>query len=108
MKSQFIKYPANAILIFFLCMSVQLTFSQQLESELDIFQNEPFKVSPNPTSGEVFISGMMEKVEIYDVLGKKVFETNKSNFDISELDAGVYLIKVTHNNKGTVKRLIKN
>ncbi|MBT8273743.1 MAG: T9SS type A sorting domain-containing protein [Bacteroidia bacterium] len=70
--------------------------------------SDEIKITPNPTNGEVYIYGDMDKVEIYDVLGKKVFETERREFDIAVLDAGVYLVKVIHNDKGTVKRLIKN
>lgn len=69
---------------------------------------------PNPaTNGKIFIaskSNIAKEVEIYDVLGKKVFQITSSakEINISSLSPGVYIIKIKENdNTATRKLLIK-
>lgn len=58
-----------------------------------------FKIYPNPTSNKLYFSGSTSenlKVSVYDLLGKKIMNVTqsvKSALDISELQAGVYIIK---------------
>ncbi|MDB4088141.1 T9SS type A sorting domain-containing protein [Flavobacteriales bacterium] len=70
-----------------------------------------FSIYPNPVISVVTLSGVnLEKVEIYSVNGKLV-STESSNsinkIDVSELEKGVYILKVTSNNTIGVKRFIK-
>ncbi len=76
------------------------------------FQASTMKIFPNPTNGYINIHGIEQKahVRIYDLLGKKLISiqlnSNKA-LDISQLDAGVYLIEVHENNKYFIDQLIK-
>ncbi len=57
------------------------------------------KVYPNPTTGDLKIdSGKKEvkRVEIYNLIGKKVYETTHPRFNIGHLPPGVYLVKVNN------------
>ncbi|RMG83771.1 MAG: T9SS C-terminal target domain-containing protein [Bacteroidetes bacterium] len=60
------------------------------------------KVYPNPVSTSLNIEGELQTIEIYDVLGKKIYSCNpKSIFqvlDLSETPEGMYFMKVKNNN----------
>lgn len=64
-------------------------------------------VYPNPTYGLVQITKAVENVRMFDITGKQVLETTSSTFDISNMDAGMYLIHIKTNNGSVVKSLIK-
>jgi hypothetical protein len=67
---------------------------------------------PNPTnSGFVTIkSNQMGAVQaqVFDLLGKEVINTgvNDERMDVSNLNAGVYVVKLTQNKNTTTKKLI--
>src|SRR5690606_33617659 len=77
--------------------------------------NDSVSVSPNPTSDFLyFISSesniSIDKVEIYDTIGKRVFasELNNNSIDISNLTPGVYMVKIYSEDGGYVtKKIIK-
>ncbi len=70
-----------------------------------------FSVYPNPATNVININALTQltKVEIYSLLGTKVFETSKTKqIDISSLSAGVYIINAhTKNAKASAKIVIK-
>lgn len=76
-------------------------------SELNMFD-----LFPNPTnSGFVTIkSNQMGAVQaqVFDLLGKEVVNTvvNNERLDVSNLNAGVYVVKLTQNKNTTTKKLI--
>ncbi|RIA08470.1 putative secreted protein (Por secretion system target) [Flavobacteriaceae bacterium MAR_2010_72] len=68
---------------------------------------------PNPVNAnsKLFINtpkNTTKTIEIFDVLGKKVFETrlNGNAIDISQITSGVYIIKITQNNITATRKLI--
>ncbi len=72
-----------------------------------------FKMYPNPSNGNFSIdnSNKAFSVEIYNVLGQKVFETKNadgSNLSVTNLNKGVYLVKITDDTKSLIKKLIIN
>ena len=72
-----------------------------------------FKMFPNPIKGNVlkFEYSKDSSIEIFDVLGKKVFNdtinSNKNYIDVSNLNKGIYIIKITSNNTSLSKKLIR-
>lgn len=90
-----------------------LTFSfahgQQAQNGGDI---DGFKLYPNPvTNGKVYIStseNAPKKILIYDVLGTQVLETTilGKELNLSDLDAGVYVIRVFEKNLVATRKLI--
>ncbi len=74
-------------------------------------QNESIQVFPNPTSKQITVSLLASEmatitVEIYDMTGRKLLEKehrtiskgyHQETVDMSALDAGVYMLKVTSN-----------
>ncbi|WP_081817005.1 T9SS type A sorting domain-containing protein [Polaribacter sp. Hel_I_88] len=78
----------------------------------DIFASQ-VSVYPNPANEFVKISSSVDinKVEIYNLLGKKVISTSKltnNNLDVSSLSKGVYLMKLTSGESVASRKLIKN
>lgn len=70
-------------------------------------------VYPNPFNETIFISLLnnsgLNKAILYDLLGKEVLTTHKSEIDVKELKSGVYLMMVIDNNGGIYsQKLIKN
>ncbi|WP_397447599.1 T9SS type A sorting domain-containing protein [Polaribacter sp. R77954] len=71
-------------------------------------------VYPNPSNGIVNIKSNISfaKIELFSILGKKVFETTSiqnNQIDVSHINAGVYLLRLLdNNNKTKTKKLIIN
>ena len=81
--------------------AVHLLFPEDVEE----LKMEELRVYPNPTSGElrIEVAGQArndnENVEIYDVCGRKIsshhlIPTSSHHLDVSQLQAGIYLLKV--------------
>ena len=92
-----------------LLLTTLLSFAQDGRKEGDI---AGFKLYPNPAvNGKVFIStasNAPKKVLIFDVLGTKVLETTilGKELDLSELDAGVYVLRVFEKDQVATRKLI--
>ena len=78
--------------------------------------NFAIDVYPNPTKGELKIENgelKIEKVELFDVFGKKQIIILNSQFstlnliDLSHLPAGVYFIKISTEAGQVVKKIVK-
>ena len=70
-----------------------------------------FSIYPNPSnSGVINITtraNQIKNVQIFDMLGKKVIDNNTtSTVNISALQAGIYIVKVTENKVSATKRLV--
>ncbi len=71
-----------------------------------------FKLYPNPvTTGKVYIQTKADapkKVFIFDVLGTQVLQTTilGSELNVSDLDAGVYVLRVFEKDKVATRKLI--
>jgi hypothetical protein len=86
-------------------------------SEKDILSiseiiEEQLKIYPNPVSNILTIKSeiiLIDKVEIYSVLGKKIKEINLdfNNINTEDLSKGLYLIWIYSEKGTTVKKLIK-
>jgi len=84
---------------------------------LSILKNtiEGFAMYPNPVNNGVFSIktslGKSKLVQIYDALGKQVFNQsveNKEEINISNLNAGVYIVRVQEEDKTATNKLIIN
>jgi len=95
------------LVITFLCIS--FSYGQEAKVSGDI---EGFKLYPNPaTDGKVFIitsENTPKSIAIYDVLGTQVLETKIFGMELllSDLDAGMYVLRVYQNNKVATRKLI--
>jgi len=71
-----------------------------------------FKIYPNPvTNGRVYISTTLnapKQILIFDIFGSQVLETTiiGSELNVSDLDAGVYILRVNEKNKIATRKLI--
>ncbi|UQD56654.1 endonuclease [Flavobacterium sp. K5-23] len=70
-------------------------------------------IYPNPSNGSFFIdnSNKAYSIEIYNLLGQKVFERNNvegQTMSITNLNKGVYLMKIIDDSKSTSKKIIIN
>jgi hypothetical protein len=92
--------------------NIYLSTSQVLS--LDDFTIDTFNMYPNPASNNLTIKSKfnIEKINIYNILGKKVLEvspnTNNTNIDISAFKKGLYLVQMDSNGKSNTSKLVKN
>ncbi|GLB51416.1 hypothetical protein NBRC110019_04550 [Neptunitalea chrysea] len=76
------------------------------------FNNVTFEVYPNPvTNGTLNITSSIANdmnVQIFDLLGKQVINTTISNniVNVSTLEKGVYVLKVTQNEASITQKLV--
>ena len=95
------------LVFFFIVCS--LGFSQESQATGDI---EGFKLYPNPTvNGKIFISTALnapKTVHIFDVLGTQVFKATilGKELNVSNLDKGVYILRVFEKDKVATRKLI--
>jgi hypothetical protein len=91
-------------------LTVSTSFSELLSSKSNTIAG--LKVYPNPVSnGKLFIetaANAERNVAIFDVLGKKVLNTitNDSEVNVSSLNAGVYIVKITEEGKSVSRKLV--
>ena len=77
------------------------------------FETNNFIVYPNPTEGMLRIHSQhseITSVEMYDSLGKKVFQNNSnvSEIDISHLNSGIYFCRIgTNDNSFNYQKIVK-
>lgn len=74
------------------------------------FDTKKTEVYPNPTNGMVYIqsTSSIDKIEVYDALGKLVASkllTNQINFE--SMSTGIYIMKIYSNKNIINKRVIK-
>lgn len=71
------------------------------------------EVYPNPVKNNIvyFNSGTPLDVKVYDILGKLVIAKsilpNNAHIDISNINNGIYLVKISNSNQSITKKLIK-
>lgn len=67
-------------------------------------------VYPNPAKNVINIENVTDltSVELYSVIGKQVYKgANETSIDISNLNDGVYLLKLTNETGSITKRIVK-
>lgn len=74
---------------------------------------EQFKLYPNPSNGEfiiVMIEPAVMKIEVYDISGKMVFNSDLSKSDLKlnlkHLNKGIYFCKLIRNNEISTMKII--
>jgi hypothetical protein len=76
------------------------------------FAADNFKIFPNPTNtGFVNITSLNSdamNVQVFDILGKQVKNETLTNntLNVSDLNNGIYIVKITQNNTSTTKKLV--
>lgn len=104
-----------AILFSFTFMISQSTTAQSDINATSANQKiEGLSIYPNPVQNgkqNIYItskSNLTKKIEIYNVLGKQVFtaQLTGKELNISELNSGVYILKVTENKTSESRKLV--
>jgi len=80
-------------------------------NKINDIETQNIEIFPNPTNKILFINGISEnsKISIYDVLGKEVLnlETTNNQVNISNLQCGIYVLKIENENGIVTKKFIK-
>ena len=75
---------------------------------------ESFKMFPNPANGNFVYFNVTENatINVYNILGKLIQSVevtqSKNSIDVSELNIGIYLVKINSGKQFITKKLIKN
>jgi hypothetical protein len=75
-------------------------------------QVSSFKIYPNPSNGIVHIDSKKEivrRVSVFDAMGKRIFskQENSNEIDISNLQNGMYFLRITTDSGEFVQKIIK-
>lgn len=95
------------LIVFFFFISFSYGQSAQNNGDID-----GFRMYPNPvTNGKVYITTAQnnpKKIMIYDVLGTLVLKTTilGKELNLTDLDAGVYVLRVFEKDKMVTRKLI--
>lgn len=67
------------------------------------FGANSFSLYPNPTKGAFTINGNFDRAEVYNITGQlvKTFNGSASQLSISELNSGIYLVRVSDSDNNT-------
>jgi len=74
---------------------------------------ETIKLHPNPIKNNLTVdlkSNLNTDIEIFDILGKRVYNntiSKTSNLNLQALKTGIYIVKLTQGNSVITKRLVK-
>lgn len=92
----------------------RITFDLVTEAVESITHNNTsLHLYPNPTENHLFIETEheIEEIVIYDVYGRKCQQANETTsqqvLDVTDLNTGIYFIKVVTDNNEIVKRFVK-
>lgn len=108
-------YFYTLLFFFTLCAS---SLAQEGKNTANSKSQEPtiegLTLYPNPNNtGKVYITSRLnldKKVEVFDVLGKKVIDVTlySKELNISNLNPGVYIIKIKEGEAASTRKLIVN
>lgn len=100
------------LLVFFFSLSISAQDLKQQPKPQESSVIEGLNLYPNPVSnGKVYISTKNDsekEIIIFDLLGKKVLQTliSSRELNVSNLNSGVYIIKITEDNASATRKLI--
>ena len=78
------------------------------ESGLEDLNAVDISFFPNPTKSEITFSQAIEKVEVIDLTGKAILTfTNAKTINIESLPAGTYYLRLTNEEKTSMRKVIK-
>lgn len=105
-------FYSTILLVFFFSLSVSAQDVKQQPKLQETSIIEGLNLYPNPVSnGKVYIStknDLEKEIIIFDLLGKKVMQTliSSKELNISSLNSGVYIIRITEENASATRKLI--
>jgi len=68
---------------------------------------EMMEVYPNPTTGILFITVAVEKVDVYNTLGQQVLTTDRNQVEMTSLPNGMYAVHIFTTTGVDVRQIIK-
>lgn len=74
---------------------------------INVLEKGEIDFYPNPTNGEIFLTEIVEKIIVYNLLGIKLLEGDGDNFSLNYLPSGIYFIELRIDNRSNIKRLVK-
>jgi len=76
---------------------------------VDTFNEKDLTIFPNPVSNILTINStkLIDKIEVYTTLGKKVITKNETIIDFSNYPTGIYILKIISNNMVVTRRILK-
>jgi len=83
---------------------------QQIRSSLSPFRldNSNISVYPNPVTDVLNINGEdIEKIEVYDINGRLVIQSNSISISTNNLNAGIYIVKIITANGISSHKVVK-
>ena len=67
--------------------------------------NSEISIYPNPVKDNIYVNGEFDKIKLYDVFGKLVFEGNDKVINTKNLSSGIYIINLNSNNNIITKKV---
>ncbi|MDR1846789.1 MAG: T9SS type A sorting domain-containing protein [Bacteroidales bacterium] len=89
------------------CDSVVVLNLSVVTNGLNTVETTDFAIFPNPTHKEINIAcdEKINNIEVVDLLGKVVYQGNKTVIDVSNLARGNYFVRI-YTNKGTITKKV--
>lgn len=71
-------------------------------------ESETVSVYPNPVRDRLFVKGEnIQSVEVFNLVGQKILTTEETSIDLSDLNEGVYFLRVVSPSGTVTKRIVK-
>jgi hypothetical protein len=71
-------------------------------------ESETVSVYPNPVRDRVSVKGEnIQSVEVFNLVGQKILTTEETSIDLSDLNEGVYFLRVVSPSGTVTKRIVK-
>ena len=84
---------------------------QYVDDDVDENEMERVSVYPNPTHDVIFVGAnndlSVQRVEVFNVTGQKVMSSTESVINVSELEAGMYFVRVTADDRMVIRTIVK-
>ncbi len=89
-------------------MNPNLTICNNLSTSE--FEITSVNIYPNPTADFVQIESknIIDKIEVFNILGKRISVTAVPEVDLSQQPNGVYVLKIHSDEKTLTKKVVKN
>jgi len=74
------------------------------------FEKHALKIYPNPTKDNVIVNSnfLIDKIEVYNTMGQKIYETTSTIINLSNKPNGIYFLKIHSNLNILTKKIVKN
>ena len=72
-------------------------------------ERETVSIYPNPAHDVVFVGGNkgLQRVEVFNVTGQRVISTTETEINVSQLESGIYIVRVTAEDRMVIRSIVK-